>query len=169
MNCPGCFNQATHSPEGGSYIEPEDLADQIVSLAEPGTEGITISGGEPMQQVIGVYRLLCMVKAIRPEFSIGMFTGYTLGELYLGRYTTNELVASDQTRSNIWSHQIRTALDWGCFGRYDKTKPPKPNEFVSSANQVLDIFRRYQYADFDPMKEVLIGEDGLTQITGVLS
>ena len=149
MNCPGCFNEKTHSVYGGYEVDPETLAIDIVRLAEPGTEGVTVSGGEPLQQTLAVWTFMHSIKKLRPNWSIGMFSGYTGSEWGAGRIV------------------FAGYLDWAVLGRYDRTRPAKG--FCSSDNQELKIYRRYCEADFQPMKEVLIGEDGLTQITGVLS
>ena len=167
--CPGCINPHTHSFDGGQKADPDDLAKHIIEYAHPGVDGVTLSGGEPMSQAISVYSLICSIHAYRPNWSVGLFSGYTLTELITGQYDLREPLHLDTPgiRSLLWTDQIKPHLDWSVTGRYDRSRPPKG--FCSSANQHLLIYRRYQYEDFEPLKEVLIGEDGLTQITGVLS
>ena len=182
--CPGCQNPATHSFSGGSEIEPEDLAYQIVRESADGTEGLTISGGEPMHQAVSLYRFLSMIRAIRPNWSLGMFTGYTLTELQTGDYDLKEplQVISDRewrplhhARGVLWTHQVKEALDFIITGRYDRSRPPETmrqdlpyRHAVSSANQDIWLLtRRYTYTDFPHlMSEVCIEPDGLTKITG---
>jgi anaerobic ribonucleoside-triphosphate reductase activating protein len=179
--CIGCWNAATHSTTGGYEIEPEELAEYIIRKASPNTEGITISGGEPMQQALSVYRLICMVKALKPHWTVGMFSGYTLSELMRGDYDLRETHESmarwfdyQHFRSTVWDHQIKDRLDFAVLGRYDYTRPTlditnRPYlRMCSSANQTLFIFsRRYQYADFPALPvEFTIESDGLTTISG---
>jgi len=48
LSCPGCFNPATHSRTGGEVVTVDALFECIV--AAPDIEGVSISGGEPLQQ-----------------------------------------------------------------------------------------------------------------------
>jgi len=43
--------------------------------------GITISGGEPFMQASKLVKLLAMVRSIRPELNVIIFSGFTLKEL----------------------------------------------------------------------------------------
>jgi pyruvate-formate lyase-activating enzyme len=53
------------------------------SRLEP-LEGPTFSGGEPMQQAEGLLKLMREIRRTAPTVSLGMFTGYTEGELASG-------------------------------------------------------------------------------------
>jgi anaerobic ribonucleoside-triphosphate reductase activating protein len=180
--CPGCQNPATHSFSGGLEIEPEDLAYQIIREAADGTEGITISGGEPMSQAASLYRFICMINAIRPQWDIGLFTGYTVTELQTGHYDMREPFSEfantfEQSMENqrLWNLQILDRLTWAVFGRFDSSRPTLDNQphhkLCSSANQHLMIFQRYwrrwSYDDFPARSmEVNIEPDGLVKISG---
>lgn len=173
--CPSCWNPATHPFDAGEQVNPEELAERIVREAPSGTSGVTLSGGEPMSQAVSVYRFLTMLHAIRPDWSAGLFTGFTHTELSEGSYDLREWLPLDRPgiRALLWSDQIRPHLDWACIGRYDRTRPPaeipehrQDRHFVSSGNQFLDIYRRYAYADFRRIVEVNIASGGLTTITG---
>lgn len=48
LACPECWNPRTHNPTSGEEVDPSALAERIVREAPAGTEGVTISGGEPM-------------------------------------------------------------------------------------------------------------------------
>ena len=160
MDCPGCWNPATHPSNVGRESLPWTLAEEIASGAELGTEGITISGGEPLQQVHHLLSLVLNIRRIRPRWSIGIYSGYT----------REEALARDM----FWP-LIEDKLDWGIMGRYDRTQPPsqidpaRPDRHcVSSANQRLELFSsRYGYSDFPPLSvECSIDNTGLTTITG---
>jgi anaerobic ribonucleoside-triphosphate reductase activating protein len=154
IGCAGCVNPATHDPNGGTEISPNELAHQLIRYAAPGTEGLTLSGGEPLQ----CKELLSFIQSVKfcaPDWSVGIFTGYTREEL--GGYS--DLGAR-------WN-RIRATLDFAVVGRYDRTQPcNKP--LVSSANQELVLLSdRYSLTDFGPQtEEVHIGPDGLFVITG---
>ena len=150
LECLGCVNPATHDPNGGMEIDPEDLAYQIIRDSVPGTEGLTLSGGEPLQ-CDELLDFIGRVKFLEPDWTVGLFTGYARAEL---------------CKITAWT-AIRATLDFAVLGRYDRTKPcNKP--LVSSANQELVLLSsRYTLNDFPAQsEEVFVGPDGLCQITG---
>jgi anaerobic ribonucleoside-triphosphate reductase activating protein len=180
LNCPGCQNPLSHPFDAGTEYECNVLADEIINSAAPGTEGLTISGGEPMQQAVSLGFLIYHVKARRPDWSIGLFSGYTRSELGRGEYQPTlepHFGVSDFNRQ-LWLG-IRRKLDFAILGRFDRTKlidraadtcidyPPEWR-IVSSSNQTVELFtNRYTLSDFPSVSmEVSIEADGLTQITG---
>jgi anaerobic ribonucleoside-triphosphate reductase activating protein len=172
LSCPGCFNKDTHDFAGGREVEPEDLAQEIFRFCPVGTEGITVSGGEPLHQANSLYRLFNEIKSRRPDWSIGMFSGYSKAELESGNFHMIE--SSWLWKTALWI-RICTLLDFAKLGRFDATKPVSPAmveldpslNLCSSWNQELVLFRRYQFSDFEPLSvEFNIAADGLTSITG---
>ena len=151
IGCAGCVNPATHDPNGGTEIDLDDLVQELLYKSVPGTEGLTLSGGEPLQQSWDVLDLIGEIKTLKPDWSIGMFTGYARSEL---------------CDIPIWT-AIRATLDFAVFGRYDRTKPCNL-PLTSSWNQELVLLsNRYSLTDFGPQtEEVHIGPDGLFVITG---
>jgi anaerobic ribonucleoside-triphosphate reductase activating protein len=73
LGCPGCFNPATHPADGGTVWQVADLAAWVHAQDDP---GLTISGGEPLQQAAAVTALL--VAVARPTI---LFSGHTLAEI----------------------------------------------------------------------------------------
>lgn len=47
-NCPGCHNQGSHDPNGGTEMTTDEVIAQM--LSNPLTDGLTLSGGEPFAQ-----------------------------------------------------------------------------------------------------------------------
>ena len=95
LGCPGCFNPGTHAVAGqvpasdaddaGAGTPASELATVAALVARiraegDGIEGITLSGGEPMEQPDAT---LALVRAVRElgNLSILMFSGYTLDEI----------------------------------------------------------------------------------------
>src|SRR6266849_4471929 len=77
LGCASCWNPATHAFVGAP-CRVQDVAEQVaVAHRTQFTEGITCSGGEPMQQALDLLGLLRLLQRARPELSIGMYSGYT--------------------------------------------------------------------------------------------
>jgi organic radical activating enzyme len=167
-HCVGCWNPDLWDATGGTDYDPAYLADQIFAHCQPGTEGLTISGGEPLQQSVSLKWLCQAVKARRPDWSIGVFSGYTHHELAIGKYQPiPNSTGVPEFNKELW-RQIRPLLDFGFFGRFDRTKPTGSGALVSSANQEVVLFsNRYQMSDFMPLSvEFSVDDSGLCQITG---
>lgn len=77
--CPGCFNPETHDRAARRLIVPEDLV-QLIEAVSPRCEGVTVSGGEPLEQAAA---LLSFLKGLRRNTSLSamLFSGYTLNEV----------------------------------------------------------------------------------------
>lgn len=76
--CPGCIVPDSWSDDGGEVYSVVELADWV--LAQPDVEGITFSGGEPMDQA-GV--LAELVRLVRQQRDLGVvcYTGFVLERL----------------------------------------------------------------------------------------
>src|SRR5262245_24598549 len=88
LGCAGCWNPATHAFAGRS-CGLQDVAEQVAAADRiRAIEGVTFSGGEPMQQALDLLNLIRLLKRTRPELSIGMYSGYSERELESGRFWT---------------------------------------------------------------------------------
>ena len=150
LRCPGCFNPATHEPQGGYQSDTETLAGEILALGTR-IEGISISGGEPFQQPEALLDLLQRLAA--SHLSRLVFTGYTLPEI-----------------GNLpFGPDILTQVDVLIAGRYvasQRTDHP----LLGSANQQLHLLTdRYTLADLAalPARELILHPDGTVTATGV--
>ena len=165
LGCDGCWNPATHSFTGLSR-EAQDVAEQVAAAHQAQfIEGVTFSGGEPMQQALDLLGLMRLLKRTRPEISIGMYSGYTERELDSGRFWTRYGIVQD-ARRRIWE-DIKQELDFAVLGRFVAARPNRL-PMRTSANQVLRLFSdRYREEHFKPLEfEVHIEAQGLVQITG---
>lgn len=149
-----------------------DIQNWIAGLKD--VEGITLSGGEPMQQAPYVYALVAWIREHRPDLSIGMYTGYNLKELENGSFKW--MSAAPETKSDgfqkgskqLW-HAIKEHLDFAIVGRYIQAVACHDEPLRGSRNQeVLFFTKRYQETDLpEQFAEVSVeGEDALVQITG---
>lgn len=76
-NCPGCFNQKTHDREGGRSCTVEEAADFVIRNCP--NRKLTISGGEPLEQMEGLMALLDLLHA--DHFDLCLYTGRELPEV----------------------------------------------------------------------------------------
>lgn len=151
LGCPGCFNPQTHPHQGGYLLTIADLFQRITALGSR-IEGITISGGEPLQQWQPVLSLL---QRIRRETSLTsvLFTGYTWQEV-------NRLPGAEQ-----WP----ACVDVLIAGRY-LARQRLAAGLRGSANQTIHLFTtRYRLTDLQavPSTEVIIAPDGAVILSGV--
>jgi anaerobic ribonucleoside-triphosphate reductase activating protein len=79
LACPGCFNPETHAVAGGQIWPVTDLFQCITDQGNQ-IEGLTLSGGEPLQQMDAVTALLRRVRK-ETHLSTLLFTGYDRRQL----------------------------------------------------------------------------------------
>jgi anaerobic ribonucleoside-triphosphate reductase activating protein len=147
LGCPGCFNPATHASEGNEV----DVDAVLAQLAAARVEGLTLSGGEPLQQPEAARALLAGAR--RLGLSTLAFSGYTLAEI----------------RELAGGPEILALLDVLVDGRYVSTER-LGRGLRGSANQRIHLLtERHTLADVEatPVAEIVIGRDGLVQLTGV--
>lgn len=81
-DCKGCHNPSTHEFAGGRLYTPEELASQVLATLTPLHRGVTLSGGDPLQQDRQeLADFAALLKKARPELSIWIYTGYTYEEV----------------------------------------------------------------------------------------
>ena len=90
-HCPGCHNPDSHDPTGGREMDVEEVAAQM--LSNPLTDGLTLSGGEPMEQAADCLRLA--ERAHGAGLNVWCYTGYTLEHL-LQEGTTDQRALLEQ-------------------------------------------------------------------------
>ncbi|MCG8915220.1 radical SAM protein [Actinokineospora sp. PR83] len=135
LACKGCMSRDTWPAEGGTEVPVGDLVELWRSAVERGADGLTVSGGEPLQQPEGLAAFLTAADEVRRgadrELDFLVYTGYDEAEL---------------DRSH-WDAVVHA--DVVVFGRFDVTEP---TDLVwrGSANQRMtprsDLGRR-RYAD----------------------
>jgi anaerobic ribonucleoside-triphosphate reductase activating protein len=165
LDCPGCWNPQSHTFDGSDLAIGSILAEVLHWRRQHALDGVTFSGGEPMQQADDLAELLQELRSTVPTLSFGIFTGYSEKELETGRYFTRRGVDRDW-RQALW-RAIRGQLDFAVMGRFNRLHPSDA-PMRTSANQVLRLFSgRYSESDFgDQTVEITIAADGLTRTTG---
>ncbi|HEX5481704.1 MAG TPA: 4Fe-4S single cluster domain-containing protein [Terriglobia bacterium] len=166
LGCKDCWNQDSH-PFQGPDLAVEAVAREVLRAnAEHSLEGVTFSGGEPMQQADRVLALIRTIRRHAPALTFGMFSGYSERELTEGRYSVwNRQMALEEKR-RLWD-ATRTHLDFAVLGRFNPALPGN-EPLRTSRNQVLRLFSgRYTVPDFDEqLVEVHIDDNGRAEITG---
>src|SRR5213075_2164477 len=79
LACPGCYNPETHPFEGGELVPVGPLFERLLAVADA-VEGLTVSGGEPLQQRAALHALLRRVRR-ESSLSVLVFTGYSWDEV----------------------------------------------------------------------------------------
>lgn len=152
LACPGCFNPETHAPDGGELRSLDELMGAILTAVRRfGVEGITVSGGEPLQQAPALAELLAAVRAA--GLSVVLYSGYTRAEI--------EAMPHGQ--------RVLSATDVLIDGRY-RADSPCHDGYRGSANQRLHFLSdRYGLDDFPPQPaavEAAIAPDGTVSVRG---
>lgn len=147
LGCAGCFNPATH-PVGGDEVPVDELVAQAVAA---NVEGLSLSGGEPMQQPAAARALVEGARA--RGLSTLMFSGYTI----------------DEIRALPDGPAVLAALDVLIDGRYVASQR-LASGLRGSANQNIHLLSpRYSLADIaaTPVAEIRIDRTGAAILTGV--
>ena len=73
-HCPGCHNPQTHDKDGGFLKEVTELCEKIREV--PFQDGITLSGGDPLEQVDACLEIAKFCHSI--GLNVWCYTGYTM-------------------------------------------------------------------------------------------
>jgi anaerobic ribonucleoside-triphosphate reductase activating protein len=157
LGCPGCFNPTTHDAAGGREVAIDELVGELTRAAAPGSattpaiEGLSLSGGEPLQQPAAARALLDAARVL--GLSTLAFSGYTI----------------DEIRVLPGGPEILARLDVLIDGRY-LARERLAIGLRGSANQRIQLLTdRYARRDVEdtPVAEIRIGPTGEVVLTGV--
>lgn len=123
-NCPGCFNKEQQDFKYGDKWTEEKLEEFIKYASEERVVGISILGGEPMQQAyIDISKLLISLKK-RVNKPVWLWTGYTFGQLLM-----------DDLSKDLLQY-IDVLID----GKFEEDKKDYNLKYRGSSNQrVIDV------------------------------
>jgi len=151
LGCPGCFNPDTHAFVGGERVPVHELFQWLVALSSS-IEGITISGGEPLQQRRALLAFLRRVRRETP-LSVVLFTGYSWEEV----------------QCMPEAAVLLSCVDVLIAGHYDAAQR-LARDLRGSANKIVHVHTdRYTMADMHavPPAEVIITEAGEIVVSGI--
>lgn len=149
LGCDGCFNPDFQPFAGGYEATVEDTV--ALLLAQPDTEGVSFSGGEPFAQAAALAKVAEAVRAAGKGVMI--FTGYEATVLRASR--------------NRGVQQLLAAADLLAAGPYRRDLPQRHPLLASSNQELVYLTERYRGAELGPRRsEFRIGVDGSVSITG---
>jgi anaerobic ribonucleoside-triphosphate reductase activating protein len=152
LGCPGCFNPTTHDAAGGRSVAIDELVGELTrARRDRHIEGLSLSGGEPLQQPEAARALLDAARDL--GLSTLAFSGYTI----------------DEIRELPGGPAVLARLDVLIDGRY-LARERVASGLRGSANQRIQLLTgRYSRADVEatPVAEIRIGPAGDVVLTGV--
>lgn len=80
-HCPGCFNKETWDPNGGKEFTKTERDEIFRLLDYKWVSGISILGGEPLEQEEELCELLKTIKEKFPQKNVWLWTGNTYEEV----------------------------------------------------------------------------------------
>ncbi len=151
LNCLGCFNPETHPSDQGQLFTFSELIKGI-EQNNPSFDGITFSGGEPLQQLDP---LIEWVQLLKQKFStsILIFTGFRWEEVNRFSKVNNLLNHIDGIICGRYDQNLRIAN--GLIGSSNKTV-----HLLSSKIKLFDLIQT-------PQTEIMIEPDGSIFISGI--
>jgi len=150
IHCDGCINTHLWSFEGGTPVSKEE----ILSLCtKEKLEGLTIHGGEPLDQADELEKVVDLVK--NNGFTIILFTGYLNKEL-------------NKVQRRVWNKS-----DLVVAGRFVSKKRNVNLQFRGSTNQRVyshnGPYKNFKLKDGYTTAIITIDENGNTDINGFLT
>ena len=117
IGCPHCCNPEMHDPGTGKSMTAAELADAIVHAR---ADGLTLLGGEPLDQAAEVRDLLLILRR-RGYRGIILFSGYTWLQ-----------IAADQLKA-----EVARLCDLVIAGPFEQSSAPGTRRWIGSDNQTL--------------------------------
>lgn len=149
LRCEGCFNPDFQPFKGGYETSVAEMA--ALLLAQPDTEGVSFSGGEPFTQAAALAEVAEAVRAAGKGVLI--FTGHEAGMLRMSR--------------NPGIQRLLAAADLLAAGPYRRDLPQSHPLLASTNQELVYLTGRYRGVELGPRRsEFRIGTDGMVSATG---
>jgi anaerobic ribonucleoside-triphosphate reductase activating protein len=151
LGCPGCCNPDLFDPDAGRPLQ-RDALERLLDRS-PDVEGVSVLGGEPLQQPEGLATFLALARA--RDLGTIVFTGFTL----------------EAARTLPHFEPVDANVDTWIDGPFDVHRLDRRRRFIGSSNQGLH-HRTPRYADPELWRgrtrvEVHIGPDGALEAHGL--
>lgn len=123
IHCKGCFSQHTWDSAAGEELEVDELLLNVIFDGTP--DGVSISGGEPLEQSEGLLALLNKLDKLNLPKGLLLFSGTT---------------ATTRSRNPLWP-AIKEKLDAAVLGPYKERQAVHPVVgLASSSNQLVETY-----------------------------
>ncbi len=153
LNCKGCFNPQTHDRDLGIEVEIERIVEEIrFYRSEEKIIGVTITGGEPFQQIEDLAALVSLIKS-QTDLGVIILTGYTKGELLQFPEINSIANNVDLIIAGRYNHKLK--IQSGLRGSNNKIY------WYTS-----EFYKKYILEDI-PEMEIITNEKGEITISGI--
>ena len=150
IHCEGCINPHLWSFEGGTLLSSKEI---IKIIVDNDLDGVTLHGGEPLDQSDGLFKIVKDIKTIGK--TVILFTGYNKKEL-------------NEYKLKIWN-----LSDIVVAGRFQLKKRNIYLQFRGSTNQRVYThkgkYKNYKLKDGYTAAVLTIDENGEMDINGFLT
>lgn len=150
IHCEGCINSHLWSFEGGTPISEFEI---LEICEKEHLEGITIHGGEPLDQANELLKVVNLLK--EKKFTVILFTGYWKKEL-------------NKTQIKVWNK-----ADLVVAGRFEIKKRNVNLQFRGSTNQRIIThpgpYKHYKVKDGFTTAIITIDKSGKLNVNGFLT
>lgn len=150
IHCEGCINQHLWPFEGGTMMNSNGILEMC---KKENLEGITIHGGEPLDQAKDLYNVVNTIK--NEKYTVILFTGYIKKEL-------------NKEQIKVWN-----CSDIVVAGRFQLKKRNVNLQFRGSTNQRIYThngpYKNYKIKDGFTTAILTIDENGNMDVNGFLT
>ncbi|HNX74160.1 MAG TPA: 4Fe-4S single cluster domain-containing protein [Candidatus Rifleibacterium sp.] len=151
IGCEGCCNPELQPRQGGLEMTVAEIAAKVIAAA---ADGLTLLGGEPLDQATELFELLQLLR-VAGYHGIIMFTGYEW----------NEIIATPEKQ------RVAELCDLVIAGPFERQRSPGGRRWIGSDNQTLHFITpfydelRRSWPKFVREIEIFI-RDGVIMVNG---
>jgi anaerobic ribonucleoside-triphosphate reductase activating protein len=135
IHCDGCFNPGTHDPLAGTWMSILDILQDIQNHM-PNLDGITVTGGEPLDQAAALSSFLSACRDNLP-LPILLFTGYN-----------EEQIAADPSMVHILN--LIDVLVCGPYRQKEKNTAGFPGSKNQKIQFITDTYAQNDFVNLPP-------------------
>ncbi|MNN00793.1 Pyruvate formate-lyase 1-activating enzyme [compost metagenome] len=148
IGCPGCFNPETHSSISREGVDPEKLGEELGKLP---VDGLTLSGGEPLDQPEALSQLISSFRRVNTG-TVLIFSGYTPERIFASEKASSTILLADAVLAGPYNEVSDPSEIWSCKRLIlvsDRIDPDtlKPERSLEMSLQSDGQFRLSGYPD----------------------
>ncbi|MGP3971717.1 4Fe-4S cluster-binding domain-containing protein [Streptomyces sp. 6N223] len=152
LGCAGCFNPETHeAARGGVVRSVGEVAEEVLAAADR-LEGVTLTGGEPLEQPAAVAAFCAEVRA-RSGLGVIVLTGFTRREIEADAARAAAVADADLVVAGRFNPRLHLAS--GLRGSSNKEHWHRTGRYGTAELAAV------------PEAEIAIGDDGSLIFTGM--